>query len=81
MTYRTSVHNLILETLVSLGMSRSAGVTRTFLIKDRCFIGYKYHYDGGYAIWPTGAGAVEFYDDDGQLVKMVAVDATRSGAA
>ena len=45
----------------------------TFVLKDGFFIGHKFHCDGAYAIWGAGWNAIEFYDEDGQLLKMVAV--------
>jgi hypothetical protein len=48
-------------------------VCETLLIRDGFFIGHKFRCDGGYAIWGAGWSAVEFYDEDGELLKMVAV--------
>jgi hypothetical protein len=47
-------------------------VFETLLVNDGRFIGHKFHCDGGYAIWGMGWDAIEFYDEDGKLLKMVA---------
>lgn len=75
------IYNLVATTFSNLGMPPPIDVCETLLVKDGCFIGHKFHCDGGYAIWGTGWNAVEFYDDDGKLLKMVAVTkALRSSA-
>ena len=48
-------------------------VSESLLVKDGCFIGHKFRYDGGYALWGTGWKTVEFYDEDGKLLNFVAV--------
>jgi hypothetical protein len=73
--------NLVVDTFFELGMPPPIDVCETLLVKDGSFVGHKFQCDGGYAIWGVGWNSVEFYDDDGKLLKMVAVkDALRSSA-
>ena len=67
------IGNLVAETFSKLGMPSPIDVCETFLVEDGCFIGHKFCCDGGYAIWGVGWGAVEFYDQNGELLKMVTV--------
>ena len=67
------IHNLVVATFSKLGMPPPIDVCDNLLVKDGCFIGHKFHCDGGYAIWGAGWNSVEFYDEDGKLLKMVAV--------
>ena len=67
------IYDLVVATFFKLGMPAPTDVCETLLVNDGCFIGHKFHCDGGYAIWGAGWNAVEFYGDDGKLLKMVAV--------
>ena len=75
------IDNLVVATFSELGMPAPIDVCETFLVEDGCFIGHKFQCDGGYAIWGVGWNAVEFYDDDGELLKMVAVTKTLRSSA
>jgi len=67
------IDNLVASTFSKLGMPPPIDVWETLLVKDGIFIGYKFHCDGGYAIWGTGWNSVEFYDENGKLLTMVAI--------
>jgi len=51
------------------------------LMRDGYFVGWKFHYDGGYAIRWAGDDKMEFYDQQGTLLKTVAVEAEKEAAA
>jgi hypothetical protein len=70
---RSLIDNLVAETFSELGMPPPIDMWETLLIMDGCFIGHKFHCDGGYALWGAGWNSVEFYDQNGKLLKMVAV--------
>jgi hypothetical protein len=44
-----------------------AALTRTILIRNGNFVGYKFRFGGGYALWLVEKGAVEVYSDDGNM--------------
>jgi len=67
------IHNLVASTFSKLGMPPPIDVCETLLVKDGVFIGHKFHCDGGYALWGAGWNSVEFYDQNGRLLKMVAI--------
>ena len=69
----SSIYDIVVATFARLGMPSPTDVWDTFLIKDGCFIGHKFHCDGGYAIWASGWGAVEFYAEDGTFLTLAAV--------
>ena len=60
-------------TAYELGVPVPITITESLVVKDGCFIGHKFRFDGGYAIWGEGWNSVEFYDDAGKLLKMAAV--------
>lgn len=76
-----SVHDLVAATLTELGLSVPTNVIQTMLMKDGYFVGHKFRYDGGYAVMRTGGSTIDFYDDDGKLLKTVAVEAEKGAAA
>ena len=51
------------------------------LMHDSFFVGWKYRYDGGYAIWVPGGSTIEFYDANGTLLKTVGTEIPEKGAA
>jgi len=72
-------HSAIQGALRELGICASM---RTILIQKGYFVGYKYCFDGGYAVRMVEKNAIEVYDDDGNLLKTVSLAETdKKGAA
>ena len=69
---QTSIHDALAGTLREMGV-RVAPMW-TALIKKGYFVGQKYHFDGGYAIWLAGKNVIEVYDDAGKLLKTVSLE-------
>ena len=40
----------------------------------------KFFYEGGYAVWEVGRGTLDFYDEDGCLLRSVGVAASEKAA-
>ena len=49
---------------------------RSILIQNGYFVGYKFLFDGGYAVRLAGKNAIEVYDDEGKLLKTVSLAET-----
>ncbi len=81
MDQSTSMHDLVTATLTELGVSAPTSLIQTLLLQDGYFVGYKFRYDGGHAILPAGRDKIAFFDDQGKLLKTVAVDADQGAAA
>ena len=64
-----SIHELVGANLAELGEPIPSDIIHTLLMKERFFVGHKFTYDGGHAIWPAGSHAIEFYDKEGTLLK------------
>ena len=77
----TSIPNLVAATLAKLGLPAPTNLIQTTLMKDRYFVGHKLRYDGGCAILWAASDAIEFYDENCNLLKTVALDAGRGAAA
>ena len=76
----TSIHDVLTATLSGLGLPAPANVIETFLLKNRYFVGQKFRYNGGYAVALADGSTVEFFDEQGTLLKTVALE-TENGAA
>jgi hypothetical protein len=61
--------------------SGPASLMRTILLRDRYFVGHKYRFDGGYAVWLAETNMIEVYDDGGKLLKTVALGRSQGGEA
>jgi hypothetical protein len=75
-----SLHDLVMATLTEMGIC-PASLSRTFLLRDRRFVGQKYSYDGGWVIWLAEENAIKVYAKGGTLLKTVNVEMTEKGAA
>jgi hypothetical protein len=75
-----SIADLLAATLTELGLPAPTNIIQTMLMRDGHFVGHKICYDGGYAIlWATD-DAIVFYDEQGTLLKMVALGTERKAA-
>jgi hypothetical protein len=76
-----SIRELVAVTLAKLGLPALTNFIQTMLMQDRYFVGWKFHYDGGYAILLAGNNTMKFYDEQKQLLKTVAFNAGKGAAA
>jgi hypothetical protein len=76
-----SIRDFVASTLTQLGLPAPANFIQTLLMRDRQFVGWKFRYDGGHAIWWSGRDTMEFYDEQGAFLKAVPLEATREAAA
>ena len=77
----TLIHDVVAATLSELGLPAPAHIIQTMLMKDRFFVGWKFRYDGGYGILHAGGNTIEVYDEQGTLLKTVALEDKRGEAA
>ena len=77
----TSIGEVLGTTLAGIGLPAPADIIQTVLLKDRYFIGYKYRYDGGYAIQRAGSSTIEFYAEDGKPLTTATIEADKEAAA
>ena len=77
-----SIQDVVAATLAEMGLcSAPAALLHTVLIHDRYFVGHKYRFDGGYAVWLVQTNVIEIYGDDGKLLKTLTLEATERGTA
>ena len=68
----SSVYDAVIAVIREIGIEDTS-LARTVLIRDNRFVGRKYYYTGGFAICMAGSDVIEFYDDDGKLLRTVPV--------
>jgi hypothetical protein len=71
---QTSIHDAVAATLKEMGVSLAP--MWTTLIQKGYFVGHKYRFHDGYAVWLIEKNAIEVYDDDGKLLKTVSLGET-----
>ena len=76
-----SVQERVSAILGELGLPAPTNFIQTMLMHDGYFVGWKFRYDGGYAVLHKGGNAIEFYDEKGTLLKAVGAEDERGAAA
>jgi hypothetical protein len=76
-----SIHDLVTATLSELGLTAPTDIIQTLLMKDNRFVGWKFRYDGGYAIQQAASKSIGLYDDEGRRLKVVAIETGQGAAA
>jgi hypothetical protein len=72
-----SLQDLVVETLVEMGLSAPDTVIRTLALQGGCLVAEKFRFDAGYAICPVGSDIIEFYDHGGKLLKTIRISMVR----
>ncbi len=73
-----SVQDRVAANLAELGLPAPTNIIQTMLMKARYFVGWKLRYDSGCAVLQAGANTIEIYDDQGSLLKTVAIEAGKA---
>ena len=76
-----SIQEKVAAALSELGLPAPTNFIQTMLMHDGYFVGWKFRYDGGYAVLRTGGNTIEVYDGKGKLLKVVALEAGKGAAA
>ena len=76
-----SIQERLAAALSELGFPAPTNIIQTMLMKDGYFVGWTVRYDGGCAVLHTGGNAIEFYDEQGALLKTVVVQDEKEAAA
>ena len=70
----------ILIALKEVGLD-AAALSHTILLQNGYFVGYKYRFQGGCAVWLIEKKVIEVYDDDGKLLKTASLEETDKKSA
>ena len=75
------ISETVAATLSELGLPSPTNMIQTLLMKERNFVGWKIRYDGGCAVLHAGGNTIQFYDEQGTVLKTVALKAEKGAAA
>ncbi len=76
-----SMGEVVTAALSDLGLPAPADIIQTVLLKNHRFVGYKYRYDGGYAIVQAGGNVVKFFSEDGKSLTSATIETEKEAAA
>jgi hypothetical protein len=68
-----SIQDAVATALAEMGFA-TASLVHTVLLRNCCFVGHKYRFDGGSATWLAEKNAIDIYDGEGKLLKTVPAD-------
>ena len=74
-----SIHEFAAN-LSELGLPIPTNSIQTMLLRNGYFVGHKFSYDGGYAIWLASDDTIGFYDEQGTLLKAIALGTGQKAA-
>ncbi len=75
------IGKVVTAALSDVGLPAPADIIQTVLLKDHRFVGYRYRYDGGYAIVQAGGNVIEFFSEDGKSLTSTAIETEKEAAA
>ena len=76
-----SILELVTTALAELGVAVPDQFFPTMLLRDGCFVGHKFRYDGGYSVSSADRNTIELYDESGTLLKRITLGTERGEAA
>ena len=77
-----SVENTVIVSLAQMGVCPTPStLLRTYALCEGHVVAQKFFYDGGYAVWVADGGSISFYDNDGGLLRSVALGVAENGIA
>ena len=75
------MNDILASTLTELGIPVPSNAVQTMLMKDRYFVGWKFRYDGGYAVFFQEKSTIKLFDEQANLLKSIAVESAKKAAA
>jgi hypothetical protein len=76
-----SPYDRVVAALREMGASAPDSVIETLYVRDGSFLGHVYRHEGGHAVWYLGSPTIEFYDRNGNLLRMVSLVASKNEEA
>jgi hypothetical protein len=75
-----SIQDNVAAVLTEMGIP-TASLIHTILLREKFFVGHKFRFDGGYAIWWAEKNVIDVHDDSGKLLKTVTIVVDEKEAA
>ena len=80
MSQPRSNHEVVSDILREMGLG-TAPTFHTILLREQRFVGHKYHFDSGYAVWLAESNVIDVFDNDGRLLKTVSTEVAEAKTA
>ena len=64
----SAIYDLVTAAIARSGLAPPATMIRTILLRDGRFVGEKYRFESGVAVWLAAERLVEVFDDTGKLL-------------
>jgi hypothetical protein len=75
------IRNLVRHTLEDMGLVEAAVTGETLLTLAGYYVGREFKFAGIRAVWTASQGQIKFYGDDGEMLRVVAVDEPKQAKA
>lgn len=76
-----ALQDLMVAGFAELGLSAPDRLHRTFLLRNMAYAGQRFCCGGWQAVWLLGGDSVDFYDEEGSLVKTLPLTGEENGRA
>ena len=71
------IRNLVRRTLEEMGLANATPIGESLLTLAGYYVGREFKFAGVRAVWTASQGHIKFYDDDGAVLRVVALDEHR----
>ena len=72
-----TVHDVVVTALKNAGcLADGHAVQRTILVSNGYYVGQKFRYEGGYAVWLADANEIKVHDGEGKPLRRICLDTT-----
>jgi hypothetical protein len=71
------IRNLVRRTLEDMELADAAPTGESLLTLAGYYVGREFQFAGVRAVWIASQGQIKFYDDDGEVLRVVALDEQR----
>jgi hypothetical protein len=75
------IRNLVRRSLKELGLADAAPTGESLLTLAGYYVGREFKFTGVRAVWTASQGNIKFYGDDGEVLRVVALDEQRQTKA
>ena len=73
----SAIQLVVAATLKDAGLiAGEVALQRTILVQNGYYVGLKFRYDGGYAVWLAESNEIKVHDENGTLLKSVCLNTT-----
>ncbi len=75
------IRNLVRRTLDEMELANAAPTGESLLTLAGYYVGREFKFAGVRAVWTASQGQIKFYGDDGEMLRVVALDEPKQAKA